>query len=330
MIASHAGVSTATVSKVLNGRPDVSADTRARVSAVLREHDYRPVGLRASSERRAVDVVFDDLSSPYSAAVLAGALDAGVESGVTVVARRYSDETDAGWAARVRARECIGYVVVSAVLTPTQADVFDVPGVPLVVIDAVGLPRRNLMSVGATNFTGGFTATEHLIQLGHRRIAHLGGTMAMACHVARLHGYRAALERAGIPVDSSLIANLEGDYEAGVEQGRAWLGRPDSPTAVFAGFDLFALGVIEAARARSLRVPGDVSVVGFDDSYAAQWSSPPLTTVRQPLRELGALALRRLLQRAAGEEMGSHHIELATHLVVRTSTAPPSDPGTRP
>lgn len=322
MVASRAGVSTATVSKVLNGRPDVASTTRARVVDVLREYDYRPVGARAGMEHRAVEVVFDDLSSAYSSAVLEGALDAGVEAGVTVVAKRYSDETDSGWAARVRARGCIGYVVVSAVLTPTQADVFDTPGVPLVVIDAVGLPRRNLTSVGATNFTGGLTATQHLIDLGHKRIAHLGGLMEMACNVARLHGYRAALGQAGIPVDDTLIAHVPSTYDEGVRQGSSWLDRTDRPTAVFAGVDLLALGVIEAARTRAMSVPGDLSVVGFDDSYAARWASPPLTTVHQPLRELGALAMRRLLQLAAGEEVESHHIELATHLVVRKSTAP--------
>jgi LacI family transcriptional regulator len=147
--------------------------------------------------------------------------------------------------------------------------------------------------------------------------------METACHVARLHGYRAALEQAGIPVVDTLIAHLPGGYESGFTQGCQWLDRADRPTAIFAGFDLFALGIIEAARTRAMTVPGDLSVVGFDDSYAAEWASPPLTTVHQPLRELGALALRRLLQRAAGEEVESHHIELATHLVVRKSTAPP-------
>lgn len=324
VVASRAGVSPATVSKVLNGRPDVGPATRARVQEALRASHYRPVGARTPAECRTVEVVFDDLSSAYSATVLAGALDAGIEAGVTVVAKRYTDVADADWTARIRARECIGYVVVSAALTSAQADVFDSEDVPLVVIDAQGLPRTNLLSVGATNFAGGLMATEHLIGLGHRRIAHLAGTMEMACNVARLHGYRAALEKAAIPVDDSLIARIPYGYDNGISQGCLWLDRPDRPTAIFAGCDLFALGLIEAARTKGLNVPQDVSIVGFDDTYSALWSSPPLTTVRQPLRDLGALALRMLLQQARGEAVDNHHVELATQLVVRKSTSPPA------
>jgi LacI family transcriptional regulator len=113
-------------------------------------------------------------------------------------------------------------------------------------------------------------------------------------------------------------------YEEGLTGGAVLLDRPEPPTAIFAGNDEIAVGVIEAARARGLRVPDDLSVVGFDDTHVAQLSSPQLTTVRQPLREMGSVALRTALQLAAGEPVDSHHVELATSLVVRNSTAPPA------
>jgi LacI family transcriptional regulator len=323
MVASTAGVSQPTVSKVLNGRDDVSSSTRARVEDAIRRLKYVPVAGRTRTEERIVEMVFDDLLSPYAAGILSGALDAGVEANVTVIAKRYSDEVGPSWAERLRSGRRDGVIVITSVITPEQVVTFDEAEVPLVAIDAINLPHVDITSIGATNFTGGFTATQHLIALGHRRIAYLSGPVEMACNVARLHGYRAALEKASIPLDDALTAYGPFTYEAGLLRAGTWLDQPDRATAIFAGCDLVAFGVIEAARKKGLRVPDDLSVVGFDDSYAAQWSSPPLTTIHQPLREMGALAMRTLLRLSAGEALDSHHVELATQLVVRESTARP-------
>jgi LacI family transcriptional regulator len=179
-------------------------------------------------------------------------------------------------------------------------------------------------SVGSTNFAGGLAATEHLLSLGHRRIAYLGGPAASACNQARMQGYRAAMDAAGAPVPEGYVRAGEFGYEDGFVGGAVFLDLPQPPTAVFAGSDETAAGVIEAARARGLRIPEDLSVVGFDDSQVAWFSSPPLTTVRQPLQEMGGVALRTALRLANGEKLDSHHVELATELVVRRSTAPPS------
>ena len=193
---------------------------------------------------------------------------------------------------------------------------------PLVVIDPLNLPRARVTSVGSTNFAGGFAATEHLHSLGHRRIGYVGGPSTAACNQARLHGYRAAMEAGGAPVPPGFVTTGRFVYEDGVAGGAALLDLPDPPTAIFAGSDEMALGVMEAARARGLRVPQDLSLVGFDDTHIARMASPPLTTVRQPLREMGAVAVRTALRLAAGEAVESHHVELATELVVRGSTAP--------
>jgi LacI family transcriptional regulator len=193
---------------------------------------------------------------------------------------------------------------------------------PVVVIDPLNLPSARVTSVGSTNFAGGLLATQHLLDLGHRRIAYLGGPVAAACNQARMHGYRGAMEAGGAPVPDAYMRTGRFSYEHGIAGGAALLALPDPPTAVFAGSDETALGVIEAARVRGLRVPEDLSVVGFDDTPVARLAAPPLTTVRQPLREMGAVAVRTALRLAAGERVDSHHVELATELVVRQSTAP--------
>jgi LacI family transcriptional regulator len=194
---------------------------------------------------------------------------------------------------------------------------------PLVVIDPLTLPRRQVTSVGATNFAGGVAATEHLLTLGHSRIAYMGVDATFPYNQARMHGYRAALEAAGMDIPAEYIRSASSQFQAGVAGGTDLLNLPQPPTAIVAATDEIAAGVVEAARAKALRVPEDVSIVGFNDTDLARLLSPPLTTVHQPLREMGRVALRTALKLAAGEQLDSHHVELATELVVRSSTAPP-------
>ena len=196
---------------------------------------------------------------------------------------------------------------------------------PLVVIDPLNVAQPDVTSVGSTNFTGGLTATQHLLGLGHRRIAYLGGPPTAGCNQARLQGFRGAMEAAGAPVLDGYVRQHDFLYDDGLTGAAALLDLPQPPTAVFAGSDEVALGVIEAARGRGRRVPDDLSVVGFDDTQVARLASPQLTTVRQPLHEMGAMALRTALRLAAGEKVASHHVELATQLVVRGSTAAPPE-----
>lgn len=321
MVASAAGVSAPTVSKVLNGRIDVSPATRARVEQAIQDLRYTPPSARAKPGNRLVDLVFDDLLNPYAAEIINGAADAGEVAGLTIVPQRHPGDVRRDWARRVRTSGREGIIVVTSVLTADQIARFDEAGLCMVVIDAINLPRADITSVGSTNFTGGVAATDHLVRLGHRRVAHVGGPLTLACSVARRHGYRAALEKAGVPYDDTLVAMGDFSYGTGVREAGLMLASLDPPTAVFAGSDEIAFGVLEAARRAGLRVPEDLSVVGFDDTYAALSASPPLTTVHQPLREMGALAVQTLVRLCAGETLASHHVELATRLVVRDSTA---------
>jgi LacI family transcriptional regulator len=325
----------ATVSKVLNGRSDVAAATRARVQDVLHQHSYVAPAPRRAAGRgtRTVEVVFDYGLHAYTSEVVHGVLDAATDVGVTISMssgpRSAGDpvrESPSAWARRLAAEGRTAAVAITGNLTTSQLTSLERAKVPLVIIDPLNPQLTRLTSVGATNFAGGMTAGEHLLGLGHRRIAYVGGTATAACNQARLGGLRAALETAGLTLPADRVTAGTFEYVSGLAGGAAVLDLAERPTAIFAGSDEMALGVIEAARERGLRVPQDLSVVGFDDTQLARMASPPLTTVRQPLWEMGGVALRTALRLAAGEALDSHHVELATRLVVRGSTAPPSTP----
>ena len=325
-IAREAGVSVPTVSRVVNGRGDVAAATRERVEELLRRHGYRrPLRARPVLRAGLLDLVFDDLDSPWAVEIIRGVEDVAHAAGVgTVVSAVHRRTTSARqWLGNLRARTSDGVVLVTSSLAPTLARELLESAVPTVVVDPAGVPVEGAPSIGATNWAGGLSATQHLVELGHRRVAHVSGPAGLLCSRARLDGHRAGLESAGLVLDPALVR--EGDFyqESGLREGTALLALADPPTAVFAASDQIALGVYEAVRRAGLRVPDDISVVGFDDLSLAAWASPPLTTVRQPLEEMGALAARTVLAAAAGEEVRNPRVELATSLVVRDSTAPP-------
>ncbi|HWI01294.1 MAG TPA: substrate-binding domain-containing protein, partial [Propionibacteriaceae bacterium] len=218
--------------------------------------------------------------------------------------------------------EHVGAIFITADASSESLKALDDAGFPVVVVDPVRVGGTTCITIGATNFTGGVTAAEHLLSLGHRRIGHAGGPHSVDLSHARLAGYSSALRKAGIELDESLITHSAFTYHAGREAAGDLLDRSDRPTAIFAGSDEIALGVMEEARRRSIRIPQDLSVVGFDDTFLASRSAPPLTTVAQPLLEMGRVATRSLAQMINNDVVGTRHIELATHLVVRDSTAP--------
>jgi LacI family xylobiose transport system transcriptional regulator len=194
----------------------------------------------------------------------------------------------------------------------------------------MGEPSRDTPSVGATNWNGGVAAGRHLTELGHRRIAVISGLPELQCARARFEGCRAALADAGLPLDDRLVRSGHFLFGDGLRLGEELLALPDPPTAVVCGNDLQALGVYEAARRADLRIPRDLSVVGFDDIGPAGLSAPPLTTVRQPFVNMGEAAAQILLSLAAGSPPAQERIELGTTLVVRGSTASPRSLSTWP
>jgi LacI family transcriptional regulator len=334
-IAAEAGVSLPTVSKVVNGHADVAAATRARIEQLLGERNYRRPGMRAGRRSGLIDVVFIGLDSPWAVEILRGVEDwcSAHEMGAAVSAVRHGSPRPASWTSALASHDTDGVLLVMSEVTAEQLRQLREDHIPLVVVDAANLPEPDLASVGATNWAGGIAATEHLIGCGHARIAAIGGPADYLCSRARLDGYRSALERAGHRFDPALIRHGDFQYEGGFACGGELLDVDDPPTAIFAGSDQQALGVYEAARQRGLRIPQDLSVVGFDDLPMARWVSPPLTTVRQPLADMGSVAAEMLGALIEGVPLASRRVELATELVVRASTAgPPAAPraGGRP
>jgi LacI family transcriptional regulator len=322
-IALAAGVSVATVSKVRNGRTDVAARTRSRVEALLADHKYaarkRPAGLT-----RMIDLAFADLS-PWSVEIIRGAEEAATAEGCRIAVSVVSGEAATErWLARLSTSQIDGVILVLTELAPVHRKQLAEMNLPVVIVDPVGQPDPRIPSIGATNWAGGLMATDHLIEMGHRRIGIITGRPALLCSQARLDGYRSALGRAGIPADPSLIHSGDFLFEGALAAARDMLGLADPPTAIFAGSDMQALGVYEAARLRKLRIPDDLSVVGFDDLPMSAWVSPPLTTIVQPLSNMAAMATRTVLDSLDGRiDTSSNRVELTTSLVVRASTAPP-------
>jgi LacI family transcriptional regulator len=329
-IAAEAGVSLPTVSKVVNGRPDVAPATRERVERLLDQHHYKTSQNRGSTGARRrrcglIDLVLAGLDSPWAVEILRGVEEWGNEhgTGVVVSAVRHGNARPASWTSGVASHDTDGVLLVTSRLTEVQLQQLRGAGIPLVVIDPVNPPPADLPSVGATNWAGGMAATEHLIGLGHRRIGAISGPPEYMCSRARTGGYRSALERAGLEYDPELVRSADFQHEGGFVRAAELLDLADRPTAVFAGSDQQALGVYEAARQRGLRIPQDLSVVGFDDLPVTRWVSPPLTTVRQPLAEMGRSAAAMLGDLIDGVPLRSTRVELSTELIVRESTVRP-------
>ncbi|NJP96115.1 LacI family transcriptional regulator [Nonomuraea sp. FMUSA5-5] len=323
-LAELAGVSTATVSKVVNGRSEVSSETRAAVEELIRLHGYRRQR-RRSTPTALVELVFHALEGDYPVEITKGVAQVAREHDLTVgISDLHRDHTAAdAWIDGVLRRRPSGVIAVFSGLTEAQHEQLTRREIPLVLLDPADAPGKNVPSVGAGNWNGGLTATRHLLELGHRRIAIITGPDSALSSRARLDGYRTALDMAGVPADPELIGRGDFLIEGGLAAAHRMLCLPDRPTAIFATNDGQAIGVYHAAHRLGLRIPDDLSVVGFDDLPSMRWAIPPLTTVRQPLSQMAAAATRMLLQLANGEELAQSRIELATELVVRDSTAPP-------
>jgi DNA-binding LacI/PurR family transcriptional regulator len=226
------------------------------------------------------------------------------------------------WVEDLLARRPAGVITAFSGMTEAHAQQLRARGIPFVVLDPTGEPGREIPSVGASNWSGGLAATRHLLSLGHRRIATIAGPAPTLASRARLDGYRAAMDMAGAPVDPTLVRQGDFRIEGGLHHARELLALPDPPTAIFAGNDGHAIGVYQAAAEAGVRIPQDLSLVGFDDLYPSQWTIPPLTTVRQPVLEMAGAAATMAIALAKGEELPQTRVEFATELIVRGSTAP--------
>jgi len=325
-IAAAAGVSVATVSKAVNGRYGVAPATAARVMAIVRESGYESSMLasRMRGVRSGVVGVLVAEFEPFSAEVLNGVSDAARALHCDVLAYSGAYGADpAGWEQR-SLRRLSGQLIDGAIMV-TPSTFVKASDVPIIAVDP-HMGSLDTPTVEADSFAGGVAATRHLIELGHRRIGFVAGRPDLRSSLARDAGYRRALSDSGISFDSKLTRTGFFDGVAATKAAHSLLGSPSRPTAVFAANDRTAYAVIEVARALELDVPGDLSVVGFDDLAAVSQDMPALTTIRQPMRELGEVATRQLVALMGGEQLERRHTVLPTRLIVRATTAPPRDP----
>lgn len=325
-VARLAGVSIATVSRCLHTPDIVAAKTRDRVLSAVRQTGYTLNAAAQSLRQRrsnAVLVVVPDIGNTYFSAILGGIESEASAAGLTMLI---------GDTGRIKAREdaYVRYLLNgradgALLLADPESDWFDIPTLnahaiaPIVTLSEVG-PNGGPVTVSIDNEAAAEAAVTHLIAQGHRRIAHVCGPESNILTAQRLSGYHRALAQAGLPADPQLT--FPGDF--GLAGGRAVFDRfqalSDRPTALFFANDEMAMGFLSTAYAAGVRVPRDVSIVGFDDIHFAQSCIPSLTTIRQPRAEMGATAMRLLLAILAGEAPAS--VRLPFELVLRDSTAP--------
>jgi len=325
-IAGEVGVSVTTVSKVLNGRADVAPQTRARVEASLRRNQYRRRNRRQPSGTGQIDLVFHEYDSVWAMEIIRGvdAVAAGADVGVALSHLDGRHRPSPKWLDAALARRPLGMMFVLCTVTDPQRQRLERQRIPFVVVDSDSATSASVPTVGANNWNGGLLATRHLIELGHRRIALVAGPADVLCSRARVAGFRSAHEEAGLLVDPTLVRYGNFYVDGGYEHAMALLTGADGPTAIFAGSDMQAMGVYRAARQLGLDIPGDLSVIGYDNLPVAAWIGPGLTTVNQPLRDMAGTATRMLLDLARGVDPPASRIDFVTELIVRESTAPPT------
>ncbi len=331
-IAKQAGVSQSTVSLVLNDVPGtkVSPATRELVLAIARDISYplvRHVRSSAAPARNLILYLTDELAtSPHAMQTIDGATNTAWEHDclVTVFATRSDPEREAAILAQMLAHPALLGVIYATIFTRAASIPAALRDVPTVLLNCHARDQA-MPSVVPGEVLGGFAATMHLVDAGHRRIGFINGEPWLEAAAERLKGYRQALTTADIPYDPALVRQGDWQVGSGFEQASALLALADPPTALFCANDLMAVGAIDAARKLELDIPGRLSVVGYDDQDMARYFHPPLTTVLLPNGEMGRWAAETVIAQArAGVAGRRHHIKMECPLVVRDSVAPPA------
>jgi len=319
-VAKTAGVSVSTVSRVLNGKVDVAGETQERILSVIDDLGYT-TNLAARSMRsrkkNLVGLIMPDIAYPFAIEVMKGVNRAIAESEFDLLVYTTGDVRKSGRASHEQKYVSLLTNSISdgVILAAPVADELNVDA-PIVSIDPLA-SNPNYPAVHATNYQGAMDAMEYLIGLGHKRIGYIGGRTELESANRRLKGYTEALEKAGISVDEEFIAS--GDYttETGVSGARQLLGLVNPPSAIFASNDQMAMGVYQVADEMGLRIPDDLSVIGFDNITESKYMG--LTTVDQFISEMGYVATQMLIKIINGIPLEDQTYRMQTQLVVRNS-----------
>jgi LacI family transcriptional regulator len=330
-VARRAGVSTATVSRVMSGAAVARPATRERVLAAVRELDYSPSAVARALKRRetrTLGLLVTDIANPFFPLVVRAVEDEAHARGYGVVFGNAADdpERELAYLDLLLERRVDGLIVASARATRRHAVRLGRVPVPVVLLNSDAPGARGLPSIATDHRLGGRLAGEHLLALGHRALGHVTAPTGQAAAAAdRRRGIQDALVAAGLGPETLLVVDGGGTVEGGAAAVPSLLAATPRPTAVVGFNDLTAIGLLRGLRAAGLRVPDDMAVVGFDDIELAAWTDPPLTTVRQPTEELGRWAVTRIADALAHPDRpaGPARVVLEPTLVVRATTAPP-------
>jgi LacI family transcriptional regulator len=327
-IADLAGVSVATVSRVMNGRDDVSRETRELVQRIVRERGYtanRTARGLSAGRTGLIGATVPLVHPAYFSFILSGAAEALYERDMRLVLcpTQHEHDREVTLLERMMHGTTDGGLLILPQESADELEHLLEHGYSFVVVDPLLPLNERIPAVSAAHSAGADLAVKHLLSLGHRRIGAITGPRGWIATEERLRGFHAALGSAGILAEPELVSEANFfEIEPGLKAARRLLDLHEPPTAIFAFNDNLAIGALQAAREREVRVPEELSVVGFDDVEAAEIVTPALTTVRQPLAEMGRMAVSLLERLIEGQRIEALHVELRTQLVVRRSSGP--------
>ena len=323
-IATIAKVSVPTVSKVINGRPGVSKHTRQHVLDILENNDYISPIMASARKTGIVELLLSNPHTPWADEILVGTLEGLDGSGLapTVSACPSVAWSFDPWINAAVKHGASGAIVCLTDIPANSIQRLHKAGIKVVLVDPTGVVPPDISTIGSSDYQGANDATRHLVELGHQRIAFLKGPDSWHTCTARFNGFRAMMEESGLPIDPALVTGKIYYYNDGYECGRRLFALHNPPTAVFASSDLQAAGLYRAAQEAKLNIPGDVSIVGFDDLPAVKLLNPPLTTVHHAIREMAKVGAQTIVNLINNKQTLTR-IDLLTHLVIRGSTAPP-------
>jgi LacI family transcriptional regulator len=327
-VAQLAEVSVQTVSYVINGTGSISAETRNRVLVAIEQLNYRrdPIARSMRTRRtRLIGLLVLDIMNPVLSTIASSVEGAAHAEGYSVLLYNVGQDPkrEQTYLEAVTERHADGMIIVNAVDRKHTFQLLQEGIIPTVLVDCVETPT--IPSVAVDNFKGAYLATKHLIELGHKRIAHVCGALSLEVARLRLAGYRQAL--ADYQLDYQQIVppvNDRWDYGSGYQAMRYLLSTQPRPTAVFAAGDQMAIGAHRALTEAGLRIPQEMSLIGFDDIEAARFTTPPMTTIRQPLDEIAKRAFSLLLEIIDGRQTDGAAVMLPPELILRESTGTPS------
>ena len=325
-VAEHSKVSIATVSRVINNDPKVSKDTVRKVQASIVALEYKPnrvaQRLRSSNGKtKLLGLIIPDIQNPFFVDVVRGVEDYAYQHNFAVMIGNFGqDEKKEKLYLDIFQSENIDGLIVAPIHGKDKGiENLVKKNIPVVCIDR-GLTEIDVDVVKVDNENGAFNAIDHLLSNGHRRIAFISGNFTIPTYIERLSGYKKALSKYGIPYDESLVFARNSDYKSGFEIANKILELEERPTAIFSGNNLLTLGALEAIHAQNIRIPEEISIIGFDDMPWSISLNPPLTAVRQPGFDMGRKAAEMLYERMVNPEKKKENVILKTELMLRKST----------